>query len=94
MAHKRILFREAAREKVLRGAAQLVDAVPITLGPRSKSVLIQRSWGPLLVCNDGVTIALENAASIAGLLLSSEATKTVRPEPKRRREELDHDIPL
>jgi chaperonin GroEL len=59
MAHKRILFREAAREKVLRGASQLADAVRITLGPRSKSVLIQKSWGPPLVCDDGVTIARE-----------------------------------
>ncbi len=59
MAHKQILFRSAAREKILRGAAQLADAVRVTLGPKSKSVLIQRSWGPPLVCNDGVTIAKE-----------------------------------
>jgi len=59
MAHKQVLFRSAAREKVLRGAAQLADAVRVTLGPKSKSVLIQRSWGPPLVCNDGVTIAKE-----------------------------------
>ncbi len=59
MAHKQILFRSAAREKVLRGATQLADAVRVTLGPRSKSVLIQRKWGPPIVCNDGVTIAKE-----------------------------------
>jgi chaperonin GroEL (HSP60 family) len=47
------------REKVLRGATQLADAVRITLGPKSKSVLIQKSWGAPLVCNDGVTIAKE-----------------------------------
>jgi len=59
MAHKQILFRSQAREKILRGAAQLADAVRITLGPKSKSVLIQRKWGTPLVCNDGVTIARE-----------------------------------
>jgi len=53
------LFRSAAREKILRGATQLVDAVRVTLGPRSKSVLIQRAYGAPLVCNDGVTIAKE-----------------------------------
>jgi chaperonin GroEL len=59
MAHKQVLFRSAAREKILRGATQLVDAVRVTLGPRSKSVLIERKWGPPIVCNDGVTIAKE-----------------------------------
>jgi chaperonin GroEL len=56
---KQVLFRAAAREKVLRGATQLADAVRITLGPKSKSVLIQKKWGAPIVCNDGVTIAKE-----------------------------------
>ena len=59
MAHKQILFRSAAREKILRGASQLADAVRVTLGPRSKSVLIEKKWGAPIVCNDGVTIAKE-----------------------------------
>jgi chaperonin GroEL len=59
MAHKQVLFRSAAREKVLRGATQLADAIRVTLGPKSKSVLIQKKWGAPLVCNDGVTIAKE-----------------------------------
>src|SRR5690348_10053213 len=59
MAHKQVLFRSAAREKILRGATQLVDAVRVTLGPKSKSVLIERKWGAPIVCNDGVTIAKE-----------------------------------
>jgi chaperonin GroEL len=59
MAHKKILFRSAAREKILRGATLLADAIRVTLGPKSKSVLIQKSWGPPIVCNDGVTIAKE-----------------------------------
>ncbi|MFU0504665.1 chaperonin GroEL [Pseudaminobacter sp. NGMCC 1.201702] len=59
MAHKQVLFRSEAREKILRGCAQLADAVRVTLGPRSKSVLIERKWGTPIVCNDGVTIAKE-----------------------------------
>jgi chaperonin GroEL len=59
MAHKQVAFQSAAREKILRGATQLADAVRITLGPKSKSVLIQKSWGAPIVCNDGVTIAKE-----------------------------------
>jgi chaperonin GroEL len=59
MPHKQILFRSAAREKILRGATQLADAIRVTLGPRSKSVLIERKWGAPIVCNDGVTIAKE-----------------------------------
>ena len=59
MAHKQILFHSAAREKILRGATLLADAVRVTLGPKSKSVLIQKGWGAPIVCNDGVTIAKE-----------------------------------
>lgn len=59
MAHKKILFRSAAREKILRGATQLADAIRVTLGPRSKSVLIEKKWGAPTICNDGVTIAKE-----------------------------------
>ena len=43
----------------MRGATLLADAVRVTLGPKSKSVLIQKSWGAPIVCNDGVTIAKE-----------------------------------
>lgn len=59
MASKHLLFRAEAREKVLHGAAALADAVRVTLGPRSKCVLIDKKWGRPLVCNDGVTIAKE-----------------------------------
>jgi chaperonin GroEL len=59
MPHKQVLFRSAAREKILRGASQLADAIRVTLGPRSKSVLIEKKWGAPIVCNDGVTIAKE-----------------------------------
>jgi chaperonin GroEL len=59
MAHKQVLFRSEAREKVLHGATMLADAVRVTLGPKSKSVLIEKKFGAPIVCNDGVTIAKE-----------------------------------
>jgi chaperonin GroEL len=59
MAHKQVLFRSAAREKILRGTTQLADSIRVTLGPRSKAVLIEKKWGAPVVCNDGVTIAKE-----------------------------------
>ena len=59
MAYKQVLFRSDAREKILRGAAALADAVRVTLGPKSKCVLIQKRFGVPVVCNDGVTIAKE-----------------------------------
>jgi len=59
MAHKQLFFRSEAREKILRGASALADAVRVTLGPKSRCVLIEKKWGTPLVCNDGVTIAKE-----------------------------------
>jgi chaperonin GroEL len=59
MANKHLLFRAEAREKVLRGATALADGIRVTLGPRSKCVLIEKKWGRPLVCKDGVTIAKE-----------------------------------
>ncbi len=81
MAHKQIMFHSAAREKILRGTAALADAVRITLGPKSKSVLIQKKWGAPIVCNDGVTIAkevdLEDAEENLGAqMLRQAAEKT------------------
>ena len=81
MAHKQVLFRSEAREKLVRGSAQLADAVRVTLGPKSKSVLIQRKWGAPLVCNDGVTIAKEfdlkdPEESLGAQMLRQAAEKT------------------
>src|ERR1041385_8581210 len=59
MNHTEVLFRSQAREKILRGVGALADAVRVTLGPKSKCVLIEKKFGLPLVCNDGVTIAKE-----------------------------------
>jgi chaperonin GroEL len=59
VAHKQLTFRTEARTKVLKGASVLADAVRVTLGPKSKCILIEKKWARPLVCNDGVTIARE-----------------------------------
>ena len=59
MPAKELHFRSDARETLLRGAASVADAVRVTLGPKSKCVLIDKRFGHPLVCNDGVTIARE-----------------------------------
>jgi chaperonin GroEL len=59
MAHKQVLFRSEARERILRGVTALADAVRVTLGPKSKCVLLEKRYGAPVVCNDGVTIAKE-----------------------------------
>ncbi|HMM74568.1 MAG TPA: chaperonin GroEL [Gammaproteobacteria bacterium] len=81
MNYKQVTFRSQAREKILRGAGQLADAVRITLGPKSKSVLIQKKFGAPVVCNDGVTIAKEFALkdpeeNLGAQMLRQAAEKT------------------
>ena len=129
MAHKQVSFRAEAREKILRGATALADAVRVTLGPKSKCVLIEKKWGTPLTrqiainsaADEGVVVnemregkgnfgfdaaqgtyvdlveagiidptkvvrvGLENAVSVASVLLLTEATLTEVPEPRERR---------
>lgn len=59
MNHSQLAFGDKARAKVLAGATLLADAVRVTLGPRSKSVLMERKFGVPVVCDDGVTIVKE-----------------------------------
>lgn len=59
MPAKRFRLHADARQSILRGASVLIDAVLVTLGPKSKCVLIEKKFGPPLVCDDGVTIAKE-----------------------------------
>lgn len=84
MAHKHVLFRSAAREKILQGASALADAVRVTLGPKSKSVLIEKKWSKPIVCNDGVTIAkefeLEDSEENLGAQMIREAAEKTGDE--------------
>src|SRR5213594_1568339 len=59
MAAKLVKFGEDAREKVLRGVNVLADAVTVTLGPRGRNVILEKSWGAPTITKDGVTVAKE-----------------------------------
>jgi chaperonin GroEL len=59
MSAKQVLFHDAARAKVLEGVNVLADAVKVTLGPRGRSVALERAYGPPLVANSGVIVAKE-----------------------------------
>jgi chaperonin GroEL len=59
MAAKDIKFDVEAREKILRGVSILAKAVKVTLGPRGRNVIIEKSWGSPTVTKDGVTVAKE-----------------------------------
>ncbi|MDQ3265171.1 MAG: chaperonin GroEL [Myxococcota bacterium] len=59
MAAKEIHFHAAAREQILRGVRILADAVAVTLGPKGRNVVIEKSFGSPTVTKDGVTVAKE-----------------------------------
>ncbi len=59
MAAKDIRFSEEARSRVLRGVNLLADAVTVTLGPKGRNVLLDKSWGAPTVTKDGVSVAKE-----------------------------------
>ncbi|MBK8239417.1 MAG: chaperonin GroEL [Deltaproteobacteria bacterium] len=59
MAAKEVRFDEIARSSILRGVNVLADAVKVTLGPRGRNVVIEKSWGSPTVTKDGVTVAKE-----------------------------------
>jgi chaperonin GroEL len=59
MAAKRIAFDQEAREAIRRGVSKLARAVKVTLGPRGRNAVIDKSWGGPKVTKDGVTVAEE-----------------------------------
>jgi chaperonin GroEL len=59
MAAKEILFDTNAREKLLAGVNKLANAVKVTLGPKGRNVVIEKSWGSPTISKDGVTVAKE-----------------------------------
>jgi chaperonin GroEL len=59
MAAKLVKFGQDAREKILRGVNILADAVTVTLGPRGRNVVLDKSFGAPNVTKDGVTVAKE-----------------------------------
>ena len=59
MAAKMLAFDIAAREKLLKGVDILANAVKVTLGPRGRNVVLEKSYGSPTVTKDGVTVAKE-----------------------------------
>jgi len=59
MAGKEILYGSKAREKMMKGVDILADAVKVTLGPKGRNVIIDKSWGSPKISKDGVTVAKE-----------------------------------
>jgi len=57
MTAKTLLFHDSARDKILAGVNILADAVKITLGPKGRNVILQRSYGAPLVASSGVVVA-------------------------------------
>jgi chaperonin GroEL len=59
MSAKEILFGERAHARMLRGMNKLADAVRVTLGPKARTVVLEKSWGAPVVINSGVIVAKE-----------------------------------
>ena len=78
---KQVVFGEEARSKLRAGLDALANTVKVTLGPRGRNVVLDKGFGPPLVCSDGVTVAkeieLEDRFENMGVqLVKSAATKT------------------
>jgi chaperonin GroEL len=81
MAGKEIKYSSTAREKMMKGINTLADAVKVTLGPKGRNVIIEKSWGAPKISKDGVTVAkeieLENKFENMGAQMVKEvASKT------------------
>src|SRR5574342_682995 len=81
MAAKEIIFDQRAREAILRGVNTLADAVKVTLGPKGRNVVIEKSFGAPTITKDGVTVAkeieLENKlANLGAQMVKEVAAKT------------------
>ncbi|MEE2827992.1 MAG: chaperonin GroEL [Myxococcota bacterium] len=59
MTAKEIHFKDGAREEILRGVECLANAVKVTMGPRGRNVVLEKSWGSPVITKDGVTVAKE-----------------------------------
>lgn len=81
MAAKEIRFQEAARAEVLKGVNRLADTVKLTLGPRGRNVILEKTFGSPNVTKDGVTVAKEieledKFENIGAQMIKEVASKT------------------
>ena len=82
MPAKKLAYSEEARKTLRIGVDVLADSVKVTLGPRGRNVVLDKKFGPPLVCSDGVTIAKEIELpdafeNMGAQLLKEAATKTI-----------------
>src|SRR5678816_4290080 len=81
MTAKAINFGETTRHKILEGVQTLADAVKVTLGPKGRNVVIEKSFGAPKITKDGVTVAKEieledKFANMGAQMLREVASKT------------------
>jgi chaperonin GroEL len=81
MAAKEILFSQPARQAIAQGVNLLANTVKVTLGPRGRNVIIEKSWGSPTVTKDGVTVAKEvelpdRMANMGAQMVREVASKT------------------
>ncbi len=81
MAAKEIKYEQAARESILKGVNTLADAVKVTLGPKGRNVILERSFGSPIITKDGVSVAKEieledKFANMGAQMVKEVASKT------------------
>jgi chaperonin GroEL len=81
MAAKEIVFSQSARAQIAHGLNTLANAVKVTLGPRGRNVVIEKSWGAPTITKDGVTVAKEielddKMANMGAQMVKEVASKT------------------
>jgi len=81
MPAKEIIFHESARKTILAGINALADAVKVTLGPKGRNVVIEKSFGSPTITKDGVTVAKEieldnNFENMGAQMVREVASKT------------------
>src|SRR5881392_697145 len=81
MSAKNIIFSDDARQSIGSGLNILANTVKVTLGPRGRNVLIEKSWGAPTVTKDGVTVAKEieledKLANLGAQMVKEVASKT------------------
>src|SRR5215218_6718028 len=81
MAAKEIVFAQAARAAIAEGLNLLANTVKVTLGPRGRNVVLEKSWGSPTITKDGVTVAKEielpnKLANMGAQMVKEVASKT------------------
>src|SRR6187401_1879526 len=81
MAAKEVKFGDSARHKMINGVNILANAVKVTLGPRGRNVVLERSYGTPTITKDGVTVAKEieledHFANMGAQMVKEVASKT------------------